>query len=216
MRLAVADMSASAEKKRKIVRKKATPNIKTPSFKQREHLAIVRNQNPTITSDEYALQFGLSIQDTTRLKGFALEYLKDFNATQAAMRLGYDPAIAGNTGCLLLNNCYTQILLSERISQATEGEIVNTRQVIAELWKEANAPDKAFSANAATRIKALEVLAKILRLGQNAPPPKDLLASSSGVMLVPMAVDPAEWGRIAQDQQKALKASTYIDAEIVS
>jgi phage terminase small subunit len=45
---------------------------------------------------------------TARRKLFALEYLKDLNATQAAIRAGYSAKTARAAGCRLLTNVYIQ------------------------------------------------------------------------------------------------------------
>ena len=214
MTLAVGDMNATATRKPKRPPRKEAKNIGKSKTRQAEVLAIVRAENPTITAHDYAARFNLTQADKLRLQGFALEYLKDYNVHNAAMRLGYPDMVAASTGNLLLNNCYTQLLLSETMKLATVDSVVSVQQVVGRLWEEANAPDVAFSSNASTRISALGSLAKILRLGESKPVNQQDF-TPSGVMVVPIAASPEEWGAIVQRQQRELKASTYIDAEIV-
>ena len=208
-------MTATATKKPKRPPRKQAKNIGKSKERQAEVLSLVRQENPTITSSEYAERFNLAPADKLRLQGFAIEYLKDYNASKAAMRLGYPDMTAASTGNLLLHNCYTQLLLSETMKAATVETVVSVQQVVGRLWEEANAPDVPFSSNASTRISALTTLAKILRLGEPKPVEKSNDIVPSGIMLVPMAANPEEWGAIVHRQQRELKASTYIDAEIV-
>lgn len=186
-----------------------------PPKEKKDPLAIVRELHPTITAEEFSVKFFLSVEDKFRLQGFALEYLKDFNITQAACRMGYPYNQASAIGLQMLYHSYTQLRLSEMIAEMTANKVVSVQQVIARLWQEANAPDVAFSSNASTRISALTALAKILRLGEPkaVAPPSGFVPA--GVMIVPMAASPDEWGKLARQSQKALKESTYIDAEIV-
>lgn len=208
-------MSATTIRKPKRPPRKRAANIGKSKERQSEVLAIVRHENPTITAEEYSVRFKLTPEDKFRLHGFALEYLKDYNVHKAAMRLGYPDMTAHSTGNLLLNNCYTQLLLAETMKSATVDSVVSVQQVVGRLWEEANAPDVPFSSNAVSRISALSHLAKILRLGESKPIEKSNDIIPSGIMLVPMTANPEEWGAIVQRQQRELKASTYIDAEIV-
>lgn len=205
-------MPATAKPKRP---KRPPAKDRKPPKEKKDPLAIVRELHPTITAEEFSVKFFLSVEEKFRLQGFALEYLKDFNITQAACRMGYAYELAYQFGTQMLHHSYTQLRLSEMIAEMTADKVVSVQQVIARLWQEANAPDVAFSSNASTRISALTSLAKILRLGEPKPPAPPSGFVPAGVMIVPMAASPDEWGQLARQSQKALKESTYVDAEIV-
>ncbi len=212
---ATAKPKTTAKPKRPPRKKAANQGKAVPV--QKDVLAIVRQANPTITAEEFAVKYFLGAEEKFRLTGFCIEYLKDFNITQAACRMGYPYSQAAAIGLQMLYHCYSQLTLSEMIRTMTADMVVSVQQVIARLWEEANAPDVAFSSNASTRISALTALAKILRLGEPKPPapPSGMRVTAAGVMIVPMAASPEEWGAIARQGQRELKASTYIDAEIV-
>lgn len=54
-------------------------------------------------------------------KAFVAEYIKDFNATQAAIRAGYSPRTAGQIGHRLLKNIQIAKKIAEEIERRTMG-----------------------------------------------------------------------------------------------
>lgn len=67
---------------------------------------------------------------------FALEFLKDLNATQAALRAGYSPKTANEQGCQLLANINVQLLIQQAMdarSQRTEITVDRVLQEVARL-----------------------------------------------------------------------------------
>lgn len=177
---------------------------------QNEILTEVKRSNPNMTAAEYASESKLDADSQWRFTGFALEYVKDMNMTKAAMRMGFPAEVAPNTGRIYLFNTFTQLLLSEWVKVATTDMIVSEQQVIQRLWEEANAADVPFSSNASTRIAALGLLSKILMLGV----PKASTEKSyvpSGVMLVPIAMNPDQWEEHTRNAQRKLKHEVTLD-----
>jgi phage terminase small subunit len=75
---------------------------------------------------------------TVRQKLFALEYLKDLNATQAAIRAGYAARSAKVTGCRLLTNANLQAEIqgaTNRLSKKLELKAEDTLRGIANIAK---------------------------------------------------------------------------------
>ena len=65
---------------------------------------------------------------------FAVEYLKDFNATLAAMRAGYSPKTAASQGQRLLNSAAVKRLIAEAHARLFEKVKVSVERVRAEYW----------------------------------------------------------------------------------
>lgn len=72
---------------------------------------------------------------TERQKRFVEEYCKDFNATQAAGRAGYDKRYVNKTGPRLLVNVGIKKAIDERIEKRKEKLEVTEKEIIAELSK---------------------------------------------------------------------------------
>ncbi len=66
-----------------------------------------------------------------RLRHFALEYLKDGNATSAAKRVGYSARSAESIGCRLLRNIKVQAIIAEKLKEAE----ANAETVLRELYR---------------------------------------------------------------------------------
>lgn len=70
-----------------------------------------------------------------RQKAFASEYLKDFNATQAAIRAGYSPKTAYSQGQRLLKHAEMQKMLGAQIKKREKRTEITQDMVIKELAK---------------------------------------------------------------------------------
>jgi hypothetical protein len=193
---------APAKKKKKRAK---SGQAKDP-VSQATFLQTVKAENPGITSDELAIKFNMPLEEVARMRGFLVEYMKDFNEERAALRMGYPDVSAASTGKLLLYHSFTQLRLQELLDRAEVDALVTPSRIVAGLVKEANAPDVPFSSNAGTRISAWKELAKIK--GMMNPKPKDDTPKIKRIMYVPVAHD---WEAGARASQKALKASTVID-----
>lgn len=177
-------------------------------------LETVKTENPDISSEEFAIKFNLPPDEVARHKAFVLQYVKDYNVKQAALRMGYPEATAWQTGNMMLHYAFAQLFLAEFQRVATSEAIVTDAQLESRLWEEANRGDIVVSgcamSNSSTRIAATKLIMQ--KRGLLAPKPKEPEGGGNvlRVMHVPL-VAIAEWGANAQASQKALKASTVID-----
>lgn len=182
---------------------------------QTTFLALVRAENPGITSAEFADKFKVPFEDVANMRHFVHEYIKDFNPTNAALRMGYPEEAAASNARLFLYHSFTQLRLSEIFAEMDADAMVSGGQIVAGLLREAHAPDS-LCANSSTRISAWKELARIKGLtNPKPPPPPGGFAPASGVMFVPVASHPDEWETHARETQRALKEAVTIEAEIV-
>lgn len=177
-------------------------------------LQKVLTENPTITSDEYALRFNMPLDEITRYRAFVHNYILDFDCKKAALRLGFPPETAYDTGRIYLGNAFVQLQLSEIQRAATLESVVTIGQIASKAWQEANRMDTVRDGcamtNSSTRLSALNLLAKIT--GALNPKPVDPNSNSiPRVMYVPVPMSPDEWGKVAVSSQRKLKAETTID-----
>lgn len=143
----------------------------------------------------------------TARKLFVLEYLKDFNATKALLRLGQEGTIqyVRKKGSEYLREPYVNQLIDEHIRQAKEDTIVTRAEVLFGLKNEAhNAPE------AATRVTAWCNIGKMLGMYVEK---KELKVTGSGVMLIPASASPDEWEAATSAAQEHLKAAAAAEAD---
>lgn len=178
---------------------------------QQAFLATVKADNPGITADELAAKFGIPFEEVCRMRHFVHEYIKDFNEENAALRMGYPDISARSTGKLLLYHSFSQLRISEILSKMEVDAMLSGSMVVAGLLREANAPDVAFSSNASTRIAAWKALAKIKGLDRPTVEDPNNRILTGGIMVVPIALSPDQWGEYAAASQRNLKESTAID-----
>lgn len=91
-------------------------------------------------------------------RAFAVEYTKDKNATQAAVRAGYSRRTAGSQGNDLLKKPEIQEAISELQEAAAARASITVDKIVAGLKQIAEEPD----AKDSDRIKAYELLGKYL------------------------------------------------------
>jgi len=95
---------------------------------------------------------------TAKRRAFVREYIKDFNATQAALRAGYAESSARQTASDLLSNPDIQIEI-EKHQEAARSEAILTLSELQEWWSNlvtGQDPD----ARTTDRLKASELLGK--------------------------------------------------------
>ncbi|MGJ3499893.1 Terminase small subunit (plasmid) [Piscirickettsia salmonis] len=97
---------------------------------------------------------------------FVNEYLKDFNATQAAIRAGYSEKTARSQGQRLLTNADVKQGIAEKNKKINEKYSINHDSIRQEMAKLAfislsQLGDKETGIKAQDKIKALDCLAKI-------------------------------------------------------
>ncbi len=96
---------------------------------------------------------------TRRQKLFVKEYLKDLNATQAAIRAGYSERTAGSLGQRLLKNVEIQKAIQKAMKKRERNTEITAERVLKEIATIAFAPiDDKLSYR--DKIKALELLGK--------------------------------------------------------
>lgn len=95
---------------------------------------------------------------TPRQLKFVEEYLKDRNATQAALRSGYSPTSARNRGAALVQDDRIRALLAKKTAVISKRAEVDANFVLTELKRVAEQEDVAQS----TKVRALELIAKHL------------------------------------------------------
>ncbi|MEW6171868.1 MAG: terminase small subunit [Bacillota bacterium] len=95
---------------------------------------------------------------TDKQRAFAVEYLVDLNATQAAIRAGYSPSWAVKCAAKLLQKPHIAAEIQRGMDARKKRAQVTAESVIGEL------ADIAFSAGRRDKVKALELLGKYLRL----------------------------------------------------
>lgn len=186
---------------------------------QRSFLATVLADEPNITSEQFAVKFNLPIDEVARHRAFILQYTIDYNIKAAALRMGYPNDTAYDAGYLMLNYAFAQLFLSELQRSKTLETVITQGQLASKIVEEMNRPDiiigGCVTSNSATRLTAAKLLAQML--GILNPKPKEVETQIRRVMIVG---EPAlklaggnmeEWGIVAVDSQKRLRAETVVD-----
>ena len=93
-----------------------------------------------------------------RQRQFALEYCRDFNGTQAAIRAGYSRRGAHVQGIRLLRNATISAAISKAMEERAERLELTTDDVLRKLMDEAENRDN----SGRVRIRALELLGRHL------------------------------------------------------
>lgn len=100
---------------------------------------------------------------TDKQELFAIEYIKDRHATNAAIRAGYKEKTAYSMGSELLKKPEIREIIQANIDEAMAlSRITMKRDVIDELAKEAFPSDPEYNPN--VKLKALELLGKYMTL----------------------------------------------------
>lgn len=92
-------------------------------------------------------------------KAFAAEYVKDWNATQAAVRAGYSTRTAYSQGQRLLKDVEVRAEIDRLSADIADQNDVEVREIIAGLRRIAFAPEGARVSNS-DRLRALGLLGK--------------------------------------------------------
>jgi phage terminase small subunit len=95
---------------------------------------------------------------TPKQRAFVIEYMKDRNATQAALRAGYSQKAAGTVGCNLLKNPVVAKLIADKEEANQVDALVTVDKIIHRLNKIACDEQEKTS----DRIRADELLGKHL------------------------------------------------------
>ena len=122
---------------------------------------------------------------TPRQNHFVAEYVLTRNATQAAIKAGYSPRTARQTGSDLLSNPYIRSLVAEHEQAATQRLAVTRERVLAELEKAIDVARE--QRNPAAMIAGWREIAKIC--GYYAPERQR----------VELSVDDARWDQVLRE-----------------
>ena len=144
----------------------------------------------------------LSEPTKAKVREFVMEYLRDFNGVQAVLRCGWNPQTAHTLSRKYLHMRYTQDLINEVMAEVEEDDLINRKQIIAGLIREANYFGE--DGGASARIKALMGLARIKKMDVQVQEVKGTITHN--VMAVPMAVDTDAWAAAAEQSQAELKS----------
>jgi phage terminase small subunit len=91
-------------------------------------------------------------------EAFAIEYLKDRNATQAAIRVGYSEKTAYSQGCRLLKKAEVQEFINSKQEEARANATITVDDIVEQLKEIASN----VLAKDADKIRALELIGKHL------------------------------------------------------
>lgn len=151
----------------------------------------------------------LSVREKALRDSFVREYLIDYNAHAAAIRIGYGPAYARDYAIRLMEEPYVLHQIKQvECAPSEDSEEEMKKRVMAGLVREANY--RGPGASAAARVSALAKLAAIH--GMDAPIRSKTEISGLegqalvGVIVVPGLMTPEEWEIAAAKQQEALVA----------
>lgn len=143
---------------------------------------------------------------------FVVEYLKDYDALAACIRVGYTFAFAKEFSARFLSETYVlnkikQLEVAAPLEAGEDDENAQRRKVYAGLWKEANYMGSGSSQSA--RVAALSKLSAFL--GMDAPTRsqqeltgKNGEALGSGVLVIPGVMTAEQWAVQAEAQQAEL------------
>ena len=98
-------------------------------------------------------------------RAFVYEYLKDLNATQAAIRAGYKEKTAGAIGNENLQKPKIQQAIKEALADREKTSKITVEWVLARIAAIAEDPE----AHQRDQLKALELLGKHLGMGERRP-----------------------------------------------
>lgn len=155
--------------------------------------------SPNSKLKEHRTEENLTEAHKTVRETFVFEYVKDFNATNAILRMGQAGTIQyiRKKGSEFLREPYVQKLIDKYLSETKEDSIVTRQRVLAGLTKEANN-----AIESSVRVTAWCNIGKMLGMYIEK---KEVKVTGSGVMLVPVAGTPDEWEAGASAAQQALK-----------
>ena len=106
-------------------------------------LKIIFIEKAFLEQSEWAFLFAEVVKMTAKQKQFCEEYLIDLNATQAAIRAGYSPNAAKETGSRMLTNANIRAYIDKAMAERSKRTGINQDRVIRELARIGfvNAPD---------------------------------------------------------------------------
>lgn len=132
---------------------------------------------------------------------FILEYLRDFNATQAYIRAGGTSARPTKAGYEIKCEAYVAKAIADAIDALDEAAVTTRQRILAGLVREANHVGGDSSHGA--RVTAWSKLAGLM--GLEAPQVEAAQALRGGVLIVPATQKVDDWEKRSAAAQQALK-----------
>jgi hypothetical protein len=141
---------------------------------------------------------------------FVAQYLVDYDAYKACIRIGYTPPFAKEFSNRFLNEQYVLTKIAE--TEGTKGEVkpdeeAEKKRIIAGLWREAN--NLGYGSSQSARVAALAKLSAFYGMDAPTKSKTELTGAdgqplNAGVFVVPGLMTTEDWERQAQAQQEAL------------
>ncbi len=178
---------------------------------QNSLLIRLETEVPGITSDQMALMLNIPPAEVFRWRHFVHEYIKDYDAVSACIRMGFAGDSAMATAKIYFNTAFVQLRIKEIQAEIRAEDVCTKGQVMSKYWEEANRPDVPFSSNSSTRISALNAIVKLAGMAEPPKPKKTTMKQTPGFVVVPWTSDPNEWEETARQSQRALKESVCLD-----
>lgn len=144
---------------------------------------------------------------------FVNEYLVDYDALAAAVRIGYGKSYAKDFAQRFMNEPYVlrEIQRKEGLTNPeTEDPEASKKRIIAGLTREANYRGPGSSQSA--RVAALSRLATLHGMDPAQSKPKDEVPVGEGVFVVPGIMSPEQWEAAAAKQQDDLVSGVVMPA----
>lgn len=149
---------------------------------------------------------------------FVNEYMTDYNAKTAAIRVGYGNSIAGEMSLRFMQCPYVQrqIKNKETANEEVDDAAIARKRIIAGLTREANYNGPGSSPSA--RVAALSKLSAIYGLDAPKVTKTELTGADgqplgAGMFVVPGICSVEDWEKAAEAQQAALVAGTVGKSE---
>lgn len=170
---------------------------------------------------ESKVQASLSHSEMLLRDKFVKEYLRDYDALAASIRIGYSLAFAKEFSARFMSETYVlnKIKQLEVASEECDmdDEVAQKRKVYASLWREANYVGLGSSQSA--RVAALAKLSSFL--GMDAPTRsqqeltgKDGAPLGAGVLVIPGVMTADQWAEQAEAQQAELTRPEVVTPQL--
>lgn len=141
---------------------------------------------------------------------FVVQYLIDYDAYKACIRIGYTPPFAKEFSARFMNEQYVLTKIAE--TEGTKGEVkpdeeAEKKRIIAGLWREAN--NLSYGSSQSARVAALAKLSAFYGMDAPTKSKTELTGAdgqplNAGVFVVPGIMTTEDWERQAESQQEAL------------
>lgn len=155
--------------------------------------------------NEMVMQPALSQAEIALRNKFVDEYLTDFDALAAAIRIGFLRSVAEEYAQQLIQDPYVQQQISKRQAEleANPKEAAKRRRRLTEMALYREAHYKGPGSSHAARVSALAKLAAIYDMDAPTRIEKKV-THRGGVMMIPVIASLDEWEKAAQNSQQRL------------